>query len=349
MGFVALATAGEAPHCRCVRFPLHVVTDTLRHRVVQHARGHQRFPFVLMLEPLYTCNLACVGCSTERHTGKLADRLPLEIAIKASDVCGAPTVSLCGGEPTLYPELPALVARLIERRRHIYLCTNGLLLDTKVFGVIPPHRRLSINVHLDGMRETHDRVCARAGVFDEVVALMREAKRRRYHVVTNTTVFKDTDVDEIEALCTFLTQLGVDGMLISPGYHYETVERDIFLTREEIHHKFARVLALSKRYRFQSTPLFLEFAAGLRDYPCSPWSTVTFTPRGWKGPCYLIGKRFTFDWNEFWNGTDWSYWESRKDALCANCAMHSGFEASAVRAADRSPRDLVRLAVWNLS
>jgi hopanoid biosynthesis associated radical SAM protein HpnH len=302
-----------------------------------------------MLEPLYTCNLACVGCSTERHTGKLADRLPLELALKAVDQCGAPTVSLCGGEPTLYPELPQLVAGLIERRRHVYLCTNGLLLDKHLFGAVPPHRRLSINVHLDGMRETHDRVCARPGVFDQAVSMIREAKQRGYHVVTNTTVFKETNVDELEALCAFLTELGIDGMLISPGYHYETVERDIFLTRDEIHRKFKRVLELSSRYRFQSTPMFLEFAAGKRDYLCSPWSTVTFTPRGWKAPCYLIGKSFTFDWNEFWNETDWAYWESRQDALCANCAMHSGFEASAVAAADRNPRDLVRLAVWNLS
>lgn len=332
-----------------MRFPRHIVTDMIRYQMLMRARGRTRFPFVLMLEPLYACNLACVGCSTERHTGKLADRLPLELALKAADACGAPTVSLCGGEPTLYPELAELIAALIARKRHVYLCTNGLLLDAKVFGVVPPHRRLSINVHLDGMRETHDEVCARAGVFDRAIAMIKDAKRIGYHVVTNTTVFKDTDVSEIEELCGFLTELGVDGMLISPGYHYETVERDIFLTRAEIHRKFERVLALSSRFRFQSTPMFLEFAAGRRDYPCSPWSTVTFTPRGWKGPCYLIGKSFSFDWDEFWSGTDWDYWESRKDALCANCAMHSGFEASAVKGIERNPRDLVRLALWNLS
>lgn len=342
----ALCQSVVRPHLVSVRFPLHVVTDMAWYQLRQRARGRRRFPFVLMLEPLYSCNLACVGCSTERHTGKLADRLPLETCLKAADACGAPTVSICGGEPTLYPELPDLVAALVARRRHVYLCTNALLLDGKVFGVVAPHTRLTINVHLDGMRETHDRVCAREGVFDRAVAMIREAKRRGYHVVTNTTVFKDTDIDEVESLCQFLTALGIDGMLISPGYHYESVERDIFLTREEIRRKFERVLSMSSRYRFQSTPMFLEFAAGRRDYACSPWSTVTFTPRGWKGPCYLIGKRFTYDWDEFWTGTDWEYWESRKDALCANCAMHSGFEASAVM--NLRPRDMARMAAWNL-
>jgi hopanoid biosynthesis associated radical SAM protein HpnH len=331
-----------------VRFPLHITTDMLWHQVKHGLRGHRRFPFVLMLEPLYACNLACVGCSTERHTGKLADRLPLETCLRAVEECGAPTVSICGGEPTLYPELPGLIGGLIARRKHVYLCTNALLLDKKVFGVIPPHKRLTINVHLDGMRDTHDRICAREGVFDTAIAMIRGAKERGYHLVTNTTVFKETEVSELEALCQFLTDVGVDGILISPGYHYESVTHDIFLTREEIRTKFKRVLELSRRFRFQSTPMFLEFAAGMREYPCSPWSTVTFTPRGWKGPCYLIGKSYSFDWNEFWNETDWDYWESRQDRLCQNCSMHSGFEASAVLNLRRNPRDLARVALWNV-
>ncbi len=331
-----------------MRFPFHVVLDNLRHQLRQAWAGNRRYPFVLMLEPLYTCNLACLGCATERHTGKLKDRLPLEQCLKAVDDCGAPGVSICGGEPTLYPELPELVGGIIARRRHIYLCTNALTLDSRVFGRIAPHRRLTINIHLDGMRETHDTVCARAGVFDKAVEMIREAKRLGYHVMTNTTVFKETDVREVEQLCELSTALGVDGMLVSPGYHYESVDRDIFLTRRGIHEKFRTVLGLSRRFRLASSPMYLEFAAGMRDYRCSPWSTVTFTPRGWKGPCYLIGARHTFDWNEFWNGTDWDYWESRADARCQNCAMHSGFEASVVREARRNPRDLVRLAAWNL-
>jgi len=162
------------------------------------------------------------------------------------------------------------------------------------------------------------------------------------------TVYKETDVDEVEAVCRLLSDLRVEGMLVTPGYHYESVERDIFMTRSEIQGKFRRILDISKRYRLTSTPMFLEFAAGLREYRCSPWSTITFTPRGWKGPCYLIGKTHTFSWDEFWRGTDWAYWESRQDPLCQNCAMHSGFEASVVRELPRNPGDMVRLAAWNL-
>lgn len=331
-----------------MRFPVHLTAGTIAHQVKNAVRGRTRYPFVLMLEPLYTCNLACIGCAVERHTGKLSDRLPLEKCLEAVDRSEAPIVSLCGGEPTIYPELPELVAELIRRRRHIYLCTNGLLLDTKVYGVIPPDKRLMINVHLDGMRETHDRVCAKEGVFDRAIEMIREGKRLGHHIMANMTIFKETDVAEVEELCQLLTSLGVEGMLVSPGYHYESVVRDIFLTRGEIQRKFRRVLDISKKYKLTSTPMFLEFAAGLREYKCSPWSTVTYTPRGWKGPCYLIGKTYTHSWDEFWNGTDWPYWESREDELCQNCAMHSGFEASVVRELPKRPGDMLRLAAWNL-
>jgi hopanoid biosynthesis associated radical SAM protein HpnH len=326
-----------------------VTLDNLRHQVKNGVRGNRRYPFVLMLEPLYTCNLACLGCSIERHTGKLKDRLPLETCLQAVDDCGAPGVSICGGEPTLYPELKPLIEGIIQRKRHIYLCTNGLRLQDRVFGTIDPHKRLTVNVHLDGMRETHDRVCNRPGVFDHAVEMIREGKRLGYHVMTNTTVFKETDVAEVKQLCDLTKSLGVDGMLISPGYEYESVEREIFLTRREIHRKFKEILGFSKEYRLSSTPMFLEFAAGMREYSCSPWSTVTFTPHGWKGPCYLIGEKLTFDWNEFWHATDWDYWETRQDDRCQNCAMHSGFEASVVKDARKSPKDLIRLAAWNFS
>jgi hopanoid biosynthesis associated radical SAM protein HpnH len=330
-----------------MRFPLHLTTDTIRLQIRNGLKGNSRYPFVLMLEPLYTCNLACIGCATERHTGKLADRLPLKACLEAADISEAPVVSICGGEPTLYPELPELVAGLIARKRHIYLCTNALLLDEKVYGRIEPHKRLMINVHLDGMRETHDKVCARDGVFDKAIEMVKRGVAAGHHMMANTTIFRDTDVSEVEELCHMLTDLGVEGMLVSPGYHYESVDSDIFLTRDEIQRKFKRVLEISKKYRLTSTPMFLEFAAGLRDYNCSPWSTVTYTPRGWKGPCYLIGKTWSETWDEFWNGTDWQYWESREDPLCRNCAMHSGFEASVVRELPKHPGDMFRMMAWN--
>src|SRR5712691_4132632 len=225
-----------------MRFPLHVTTDTIRNQVRNGLKGNRRYPFVLILERLYTCNLACIGCALERHTGKLSDRLPVEACLEAAEVSGAPIVSICGGEPTIYPELPELVDGLIERKRHIYLCTNALLLEDKVYGVIRPNKRLMINVHLDGLRETHDRVCAREGVFDKAIAMIEEGRRLGHHLMANTTIFRETDIGEVEELCRLLTDMGVEGMLVSPGYHYESVERDIFLTRDEIQKKFRRVL-----------------------------------------------------------------------------------------------------------
>ena len=331
-----------------MRFPTHITVDTIKQQVRQKLKGNKRYPFVLMLEPLYTCNLACMGCSTERHTGKLEDRMSLEACLQAVDESGAPIVSLCGGEPSIYPEIKELCAGIIERKRHIYLCTNALLLDKKIFDVVPPHKRLSINVHLDGLKATHDMVCKREGVFDKAVEMIKQAKKRGYHVVTNTTVFKETDIDEVEELCEMLTGMGIDGMLVSPGYQYESVKDDMFLTRKDTEEKFKRVLEISKKYRLQSSPMFLEFAAGMREYNCSPWSTVTRTPLGWKAPCYLIGKKFYDTWDEFWNHTDWEYWESRQDPLCQNCAMHSGFEASVVRELGKSPKDMIRMAAWNM-
>jgi len=332
-----------------MRFPLHITTDMVSYQIRQSLRGRARYPFVLMLEPLYTCNLACIGCSKERHTGKLADRMSLAACLEAADESGAPSVSICGGEPTLYPELPELISGIIARKRHIYLCTNGLLLDDKVFGRIPPHKRLTINVHLDGLRETHDHVCARPGVFDKAMAGIQKAKSLGYHVMTNTTIYRETQLEEIEALCELVTGAGVDGMLLAPGYHYASLSAEIFLTRNEIQRKFKRILELARKYPICSTPLYLEFAAGERDYACSPWSTVTRTPLGWKDPCYLIGERYWPTFSEFWEKTDWDYWESRRDRRCQNCAMHSGFEASAMRELHKSPKDLLRVAAWNLS
>jgi len=332
-----------------MRMPFHITTDMVKYQLQQAWRGSKRYPFVMMLEPLYTCNLACLGCAVERHTGKLKDRLPVDVCLAALDACGAPAVSICGGEPTVYPELPELVEGIIARKKHIYLCTNALLLDKKVFDHIEPHKRLTVNVHLDGLRDTHDYVCAREGVFDKAIEMVRESKQRGYHVMVNTTVFKETDVEEIYELCRLVTDLGIDGILISPGYQYESVSRDIFLTRHDIERKFKRILGFAKEFPLTSTPMFLEFAAGNRDYRCSPWSTVSFTPNGWKGPCYLIGEKHTYDWKEFWTETDWDYWESRQDSRCQNCAMHSGFEASVVREARKSPLDMVRLAAWNMT
>jgi hopanoid biosynthesis associated radical SAM protein HpnH len=332
-----------------MRFPISFSMAQARYMAKMKQQGRKRFPTVCMLEPLYTCNLACIGCSIERHTGKLKDRLSVDDCLKAVDDAGTPIVALCGGEPTLYPELPELVQKLIDRGIYIILCTNALLLDQKIFGVIPPSKQLFINVHLDGMRETHDFVCDRKGVFDKAIEMIQESKKRGYLTLTNTTIFKETNIEEVEQLCEMLKEFKVDGILISPGYHYESVQRDVFLTQDEIHQRFKRVIQLSKKYKITATPLFLEFAAGLRELNCAPYSTVNYTPKGWKGPCYLIGEKYYADFKSFWNEVDWAYWETRSDKRCGNCKMHSGFEQSAVQEAQRSIKSMIQLAAWHLS
>jgi hopanoid biosynthesis associated radical SAM protein HpnH len=328
---------------------MHIATDMMRWQMKNWWRGNKRVPVVLMLEPLHTCNLACIGCSPERYSGDLRDRLSLEKCFAAVDQCGAPVVSVCGGEPTVYPEIVELIDGIIARKKHVIMCTNAILLD-RFYKKATPNKRLSINVHLDGMRTTHDRVVAKPGVFDKAIAAIEEGKRLGYFVCTNTTVYRETDVTEIEEMCAYLTDLDVDGILLSPGYHYESLHgENHFMFRDEIHEKFKAILALTERYRkISSTPLFLQFAAGLRDYPCTPWGNPTFTPKGWKGPCYLIEDKYYGSWRDFFGGVDWDYWESRKDPRCHNCKMHSGFEASVVRKLGESMSDVATMARWQL-
>lgn len=333
-----------------MRYPIGFTMAQARHRSKQERSGQTRYPTVLMLEPLYTCNLACLGCSVERHTGKLKDRMSLETCFKAVEECGAPIVNICGGEPTLYPELKELIEGLIARDRYIIMCTNALKLDTKVFGVVPPSDHLFLMIHLDGMRQTHDYVCNREGVFDKAVEMIKKAREMGYHVYINTTVFKETSVEEVEDLCKLVDDLKARGILISPGYEYESVERDIFLTKDQIHEKFKQIRAFSPKYKVSATPVFLEFAAGMRELPCAPWSTVNYTPKGWKAPCYLVeGEGYHDEWTDFWAKTDWAYWESRKDPRCQNCKMHSGFEHSAVTEAMKTIPGTLKLAAWSLS
>ena len=332
-----------------MRFPIGFTMAQAKHRSAMSKLGRKRYPTVLMLEPLYTCNLACIGCSVERHTGKLKDRMTLEQCFRAVDDCGAPIVNLCGGEPTLYPELPQLVQGLIDRGKHILCCTNALKLDTKVFEVIPPSPQFFLMIHLDGMRETHDYVCNREGVFDIAIRMIKEAKKRGYFVFINTTVFKETEVSEVEEMCRMVEQLKTDGILVSPGYEYESVEKDVFLTKDQIHEKFQAIRNFSSKYKINATPMFLEFAAGLRELPCAPWSTVNYTPNGWKAPCYLIGESFYPDWDSFWNNTNWEYWESRIDDKCRNCKMHSGFEHSAVEESMKTLKGKLQLGLWTIS
>lgn len=332
-----------------MRFPFDFTLKQAVHQAKMSRQG-RRYPTVCMLEPLYTCNLACRGCSTERHTGKLSDRLSVARCLQAVEEANVPIVSVCGGEPMLYPELPELLSELIARDKYIILCTNSLLLDSKLFGIVPPDRHLFVNVHLDGMRKTQEYVCNRPGVWDRAIEMIRESKQRGYITVTNCTVFKETDVKELEELCQLLTSLDIDGIFISPGYHYESVKEDVFLTQKEIEDKFKIIREFAPKYKITATPPFLDFCCGETELDCAPYSTVNFTPKGWKAPCYLINTdRYYPDFETFWKSVDWEYWEKHTDKRCANCRMHSGFEQNAVAKAMQNPKEILRLAAWQFS
>jgi hopanoid biosynthesis associated radical SAM protein HpnH len=259
-----------------------------------------------MLEPLHACNLACAGCGRIReYADTMRERLSVEQCLAATDECGAPIVSVCGGEPLIYPEIELLIACLIEQRKHVYLCTNGVLLAKKLRG-LRPSSRLLVNVHLDGMEATHDRMVEHSGAFAAAVRGILDAKTAGFNVCTNTTIYKDTDMHEVAVLFDYLYELGVGGFMISPAFGYASV-RDadpggatrIFMTRDEVHEKFRSARGLQDRFRLTASPIYLEFLRGERTLDCAAWANPTYNVRGWRGPCYLLGDAHYRTYREF--------------------------------------------------
>ncbi len=315
----------------------------------QHPMAGRRFPLVLMLEPLHACNLTCAGCGRIREYGTtIPGKLTLEQCLRAVEECGAPVVSICGGEPLLYPELSRLVEEILGRGRHIYLCTNGTLLR-KHLEQYRPHGRLFLNVHLDGLEETHDRAVGRTGVFREAVEAMRAAKAAGFRVTTNTTVYRETEMREVEALLKHLEPLKLDGHMLSPGYGYQAVdEQALFLTREDVHEKFRGVERLAARYKLTSTPAYLEFLRGERELPCTAWGNPTYNVRGWRSPCYLIADAHYESFGELLRRTPWASYGAGNDPRCEHCMVHCGFEPSAALGIHARRGDRWKLVRWAL-
>lgn len=337
-----------------MRFPFSLTRSMASYLLKQRLAGRERFPLVLMLEPLFACNLRCEGCGRVREYADCErDRLSIEECLAAVEECGAPVVSVCGGEPLIYPGIEQLLERLLARRKHVYLCTNGLLLRKKLPG-FRPSGRLLINVHLDGMEATHDRLAGRAGVFEEALAGIRAARQAGFRVCTNTTIYRQTDMHEIAVLLELLTCLGVDGFLLSPAYGYEAVQASdpdagrLFLTRQECHAKFREARSMLSRFRLTASPIYLDFLCGVRELPCAAWASPTRNVRGWKGPCYLITDRHYASYRELVESTPWNQLGPGKDPRCAHCLVHCGFEPAAVLAANRRVRDAVAMALWQL-
>ncbi len=382
-----------------MRFPLALTAKIAAYIVGKKLRRVEKFATVLQLEPLHTCNLTCTGCGRIReYSTSLKNVMSLEDCLGAATECGAPMISVCGGEPLIYPQIEELVEGLLAQKRIVYICTNGMFMrkkmrdwltvefarkpgvvgplleklvseelitaaqvedikapKTPVSGpVIGPTQWMYWNVHLDGMERTHDLIVEREGVFKECVAAMRMGKVLGYQVATNTTVYKETDMDELEQMFDFLSWIGIDGHTISPGYDYDSAKEDMqkrlnlqpenfFLTREATREKFKNIRAWGEKYAFFGTPIYLDFLAGQRDLTCSAWAIPTRNVMGWKGPCYLMTDGHFPSYDALLDETKWENYGvvngEAKDPRCANCMVHCGYEPSATLGRDAQPGD----------
>jgi len=303
----------------------------------QKLRRRKRYPLVLMLEPLFRCNLACAGCGKIQYPAHILKKhLTLEQCLAAVDECGAPMVSIPGGEPLMYPEIGPLVRELVARRKYVYLCTNAILLAKRLReGLFQPSKYLSFSVHMDGLREEHDEAVCREGVFDQAVAGIRSALERGFRVTTNTTLFDGADPVRMREFFDTMMALGVEGMMISPGYSYSKApDQEHFLRRRRANDLFRRMLeGATRRWKFNQSPLFLQFLMGRRDFECTPWGNPTYNIFGWQRPCYLLQEGYAASFEELLESTRWEEYGRRSgNDKCRDCMVHCGHEPSAVDA-----------------
>lgn len=299
----------------------------------QKLRGNKHYPLVLMLEPLFRCNLECAGCGKIQYPDHvLKKRLTPEQCWAAADECGAPIVSIPGGEPLIHPEIKQIVEGLIARKKYVYLCTNAILLARKI-DLFTPSKYLTFSVHLDGLKNEHDHAVCRDGVFNVAVEAIKEALQRGFRVTTNTTLFEGVDPQRVREFFDFAMELGVEGMMMSPGYSYQKApDQEHFLKRNRTNEMFHRILSSPKKtWKFNQSPLFLEFLMGRRQYECTPWGNPTYNIFGWQKPCYLLQDGYAPTFKELIADTDWSSYGHRSgNEKCADCMVHCGYEASAV-------------------
>lgn len=329
-----------------MRFPLSLYVSMTSYLLKKKLLKQERFPLVLMLEPTHRCNLSCSGCGRIREYHDTLDQeMTLEECLHAVDESGAPVVTITGGEPLLYSHVRELVKGVLARGRHIYFCTNGMLLEESVRR-FRPHSRFTWNVHFDATEPIHDQIIGRKGGFKKALAGVRAAKAMGFRVSTNTTVYRETDVEDLEKLFTQLKEVGVDGILVAPGFSYEGMTGEIFMTRREIIEKFRRIRKWQDRFPLISNPIYLDFLAGERSFRCTPWGNPTRNPQGWKAPCYLITDTHYPTFRDLMEKTDWDHYVSGKDPRCAQCMVHCGYEPTVVL--EMGLKDLLRMIRWNL-
>ena len=320
--------------------------------VKQHLARRKRYPLVLMLEPLFRCNLACNGCGKIDYPSEILNqRLSVADCLEAVDECGAPVVAIAGGEPLLHKEMPKIVEQILDRGKFIYLCTNALLLEKKL-DQYKPHRNFAWDVHLDGDKDMHDHSVSQEGVHARAVAAIKAAKTRGFRVCINTTLFDGAKADKVAAFLDDVNAIGVDGVMISPGYAYERApDQAHFLNRRKSKELFRDIFRAGKarprnqRWKFNQSALFLDFLAGNERYACTPWGKPTRNVFGWQRPCYLLGEGYAKTFTELMATTDWDKYGTGNYEKCADCMVHSGYEATAVVDAVSKPWKIA-MAAW---
>ena len=317
--------------------------------VRQQLFGRKRYPLVMMLEPLFRCNLACAGCGKIDYPDEILNqRISVEDALGAVDECGAPVVSIAGGEPLLHRELPEIVRGIVERKKFVYLCTNALLMQKKM-DQYEPSPFFVWSVHLDGDKEMHDRSVCQKGVYDRAVAAIKAAKQRGFRVNINCTLFNNADPERVADFFDTAKDLGIDGITVSPGYAYERApDQQHFLNRSKTKQIFRDILRRGdngKKWSFSQSGLFLDFLAGNQQYHCTPWGNPTRTVFGWQRPCYLLGEGYAKTFSELMDDTDWDLYGTGNYEKCADCMVHSGYEATAVKDAVAHPLKALAVAL----
>lgn len=328
-------------------FPLSMTLSMSKYVMKNRLMGKDKFPLVLMLEPLHACNLTCTGCGRIReYESTIKETIPVEQCLAAVEDCGAPIVSICGGEPMIYKPLDELVAKLMARKKFVYLCTNGMFIEKRLHE-FKPSSQFFFNVHIDGLEKTHDLCVEREGVFKAAVAGIKAAKAAGFMVCTNTTIYAETDMNEIEAMLDYLQSLGCDGHMLSPAYSYSAVKtKDIFMDRAMVHEKFKDIDRLFKRYKLNSSPIYLEFLKGERDLSCTAWGNPTYNTQGWKGPCYLMTDAHHQSYKQLIDNTPWEKYGYGKDPRCENCMVHCGYEPSAALGVNSRLGDTFKMMTW---
>jgi hopanoid biosynthesis associated radical SAM protein HpnH len=314
----------------------------------QHLAGRKRYPLVLMLEPLFRCNLACAGCGKIDYPDKILNqRLSVAQCLEAVDECGAPVVSIAGGEPLIHSEMPKVVEGIIARKKFVYLCTNALLMEKKL-SQYKPSPYFAWSIHLDGGRSMHDRSVCQDGVYDKALAAIRKAKERGFRISVNCTLFNNADPDEVARFFDSIEEIGADGMTVSPGYAYERApDQQHFLNRSATKELFRTVFRKGdvRKWSFNQSSLFLDFLAGNQEYHCTPWGNPTRNVFGWQKPCYLLGEGYVRTFKELMEGTDWDSYGTGNYEKCADCMVHCGYEATAVMDSVRHPLKALKVAL----